>query len=556
MSYLVLARRWRPRRFEDLVGQPHVGKTILNGLRQGRIAHAYLFSGPRGVGKTTAARLVAHALNCLQPDNGEPCGVCEPCKAITDGRFIDVIEIDAASNTGVDDIRKLREAIRYSPIEGKVKVYIIDEVHMLSVQAFNALLKTLEEPPDHAYFCLATTEAQKIPATIISRCQRFDFRRVSVAELRGHLRNICQSDNVPFEEDALDIIARKADGSVRDSLSLLDQVLAYAGGQVMKTDVTEVVGEVRLTEYFQAIDLVRNRSTAEAFKLDELLASSGTDPQDFLLGLETYLVQLLQAMSLGIDKVDVPLEARDDMATAVELLTENDVVRLLQLTTAAEADVRRNFNPRVRVQLLLLKFAVFEQSVVLTEVLKTISGQPATSSSAYPAKERSRGNSTSETSESAPGTGTQKNKQTSMLNSHSSSERTSEPEQVNTLVFQPSNIPDIPENPLQVVQEAWKQICDKIIEKYNSRGRMIFHEGYPVEYINGRLKINLTGKAILETARALHAPISQEIQLYIGLSTVEFQIGELPDQEGKQTVPDSDPAVQKLVERWNSKVIN
>lgn len=554
----MLARRWRPRRFEDLVGQPHVGKTILNGLRQGRMAHAYLFSGPRGVGKTTAARLVAHALNCLDPQNAEPCGKCDACKAITDGRFIDVIEIDAASNTGVDDIRKLREGIRYSPIEGKTKVYIVDEVHMLSSGAFNALLKTLEEPPDHAYFCLATTESQKIPATIISRCQRFDFRRVSVAELRGHLRNICESDSVQFEEEALDIIARKADGSVRDSLSLLDQVLAYAGGQVMKADATEVIGEVRLAEYFQAIDLVRSRSTAEAFKLDESLASSGTDPQDFLLGLESYLIQLLQAMSLGIEKVDIPQEARKDMNLAVDLLSENDVVRLLQLATSAEADVRRNFNPRVRVQLLLLKFAVFEQSVVLTEILKNLSG-PSVNSQASLVRQMPAGNSSHEVAGKSNSAGNPQPKQKIMPNSQSSSAHSASPStpvQSAPPVNQTPNLPDVPDNPLQVAQNAWKQICDKIIEKYNSRGRMIFHEGYPVEYVSGRLKINLTGKAILETARALQMPLSQEIQSFIGQATIEFQIGKLPERGDKQPIPDSDPAVKKLVERWNSKVIN
>jgi len=551
----VLARRWRPRRFEDLVGQPHVGKTILNGLRQGRMAHAYLFSGPRGVGKTTAARLVAHALNCLDPQNAEPCGKCDSCVAITDGRFIDVIEIDAASNTGVDDIRKLREGIRYSPIEGKTKVYIIDEVHMLSSGAFNALLKTLEEPPDHAYFCLATTESQKIPATIISRCQRFDFRRVSVAELRGHLRHICESDNVQFEEEALDIIARKADGSVRDSLSLLDQVLAYAGGQVMKADATEVIGEVRLAEYFQAIDLVRSRSTAEAFKLDESLASSGTDSQDFLLGLESYLVQLLQAMSLGIDKVDIPQEARDDMQLAVDLLSENDVVRLLQLATTAEADVRRNFSPRVRVQLLLLKFAAFEQSVVLTDLLKNLSSQ-SINSNAAPVKQSTSGNPSQGTAGRVTGSVNPQPKQKSMLNSPSSSARPASPAQSVPPVNQTVDMPDVPDNPLQVVQDAWKQVCDKIIEKYNSRGRMIFHEGFPVEYVSGRLKINLTGKSILETARALQMPLLQEIQLFIGQATIEFQIGKLPERGDKQPIPDSDPAVKKLVERWNSKVIN
>jgi len=227
MSYLVLARRWRPDRFADLVGQPHVVRTLLNGLRQGRVAHAYLFSGLRGVGKTTTARLVARAINCSSLKDGEPCGDCAPCRAISEGHFIDVIEIDAASNRGIDEIRQLRDSVRYAPIEGRSKVYIIDEVHMLTQEAFNALLKTLEEPPEHAYFCLATTAPQKVPATILSRCQRFDFRRVPAPEIRDHLEKICTKEEIEYEPEAFDLIARKADGSIRDSLSLLDQFFFF-----------------------------------------------------------------------------------------------------------------------------------------------------------------------------------------------------------------------------------------------------------------------------------------------------------------------------------------
>jgi len=539
MSYLVLARRWRPKRFDELVGQPHVAKTLLNGLRQGRIAHAYLFTGPRGVGKTTTARLVARALNCHNPDKGESCGKCEPCIAISEGRFIDAIEIDAASNTGVDDIRGLREGIRYAPIEGKVKIYVIDEAHMLSISAFNALLKTLEEPPAHAYFCLATTEPQKLPATIISRCQRFDFRRISDTELRNHIRMICEKDNIEFDEEALDTIARKADGSVRDSLSLLDQVIAFTGGNVFKQDTIEVVGEVRLDQFYKAVGLVNSGSTADAFRLDDTLASTGTDPHDYILGLERYLVHLIQAKTSGIEKVDIPIEAHDDFEQALEQLSEGDLVRLLQLTTTAETDLRRNYSPRVRLQLLMLRFATFERSLVLSDLLKQVSGTvPIT-------QQRASGQSTTAEHQRISGKVEAK---TSVLISPTSLKSKSATDigknvQITT-----------PDNPLQVAQNAWKSVCSKIAEQHNSRGRMMEYGGYPVEYSNGRLKIHFSSTTLLETARGCQQILLKEMQAILGPVSLNLQVGELPTKPD-DAVSDSDPAVQLLSDRLGAQVI-
>ena len=244
MSYMAIARKWRPTTFEEIAGQTHVTRTLQNAIKLDRIHHAFLFAGPRGVGKTTAARALARSLNCVQGPTAEPCGECESCLEILAGNSPDVIEIDGASNNSVEDIRDLRESVRYLPVRGRKKVYIIDEVHMLSKGAFNALLKTLEEPPEHVVFLFATTEPQRIPDTILSRVQRFEFKRIPMTVVVKHLRKICDADQIEISDDGLRLIARAGEGSMRDSQSLLDQVISFSGTTISNTQVTEALGLV------------------------------------------------------------------------------------------------------------------------------------------------------------------------------------------------------------------------------------------------------------------------------------------------------------------------
>ena len=245
MTYRALYRVWRSQSFADLVGQEHVTRTLKNALKEKRFSHAYLFSGPRGTGKTSTAKIFAKAVNCLEGPAPEPCNRCEPCRRIAEGSLMDVVEIDAASNRGVDEIRDLRDKVKFAPTEVRYKVYIVDEVHMLTTEAFNALLKTLEEPPDHVIFILATTEPHKLPQTIRSRCQHFPFHRISFREIVRHLHRICDAQSVEVDEAALATIARAADGGMRDALSLLDQVLAYADGRVEESTVLAVTADSR-----------------------------------------------------------------------------------------------------------------------------------------------------------------------------------------------------------------------------------------------------------------------------------------------------------------------
>ena len=271
MDYQVSARKYRPGTFDDVIGQPHVVQTLMNAVSTKRVAHAYLFSGTRGVGKTTVARIFAKALNCAQGPTSHPCDTCENCREIALGNSVDVIEIDGASNTSVDDVREIRENVKFAPFRGHFRVYIIDEVHMLSTAAFNALLKTLEEPPEHVKFIFATTETRKIPITVLSRCQRFDLRRVDLQTLVKHLKDISQKEKVDLEEKAAYLLARMADGSVRDALSLLDQAIVLAEGSVREAHVQAMLGFADRAKVWELLDVLLQGRIDEALECAKLL---------------------------------------------------------------------------------------------------------------------------------------------------------------------------------------------------------------------------------------------------------------------------------------------
>jgi len=277
MEYQALYRRWRPRSFADFVGQSHVVTTLVHALESDRVAHAYLFTGPRGTGKTSTAKILAKALNCTQPQGIEPCDHCLNCTRINEGTFLDVIEIDAASNRGIDEIRDLREKVKFAPGEGKFKIYIIDEVHMLTTEAFNALLKTLEEPPQFVVFILATTEVHKLPLTIISRCQRFDFKRFTVEEIYGRLAEVVAAEGIPAEKEALTLVAQYAEGGMRDALSILEQSLAHCREKLLEADVRAILGLIDREEINKLATAIQERNTQAALAILADVSQNGKD---------------------------------------------------------------------------------------------------------------------------------------------------------------------------------------------------------------------------------------------------------------------------------------
>ncbi len=358
MSYTALYRKFRPTNFDDVKGQDHIVTTLQNQIKAGRVGHAFLFTGTRGTGKTTSAQILAKAVNCEAPVNGNPCGECAMCRSIAAGTSMNVIEIDAASNNGVDNIREIVEEVRYSPTEGKYKVYIIDEVHMLSAGAFNALLKTLEEPPSYVIFILATTEVHKIPITILSRCQRYDFRRITVDEIAGRLKELTTAENLSVEDRALRYIATAADGSMRDAISLLDQCVAFYLGETLTYDkVLEVLGTVDVAIFGRFMSYIREGNVTDCLKLLDEIVARGRELTQFTVDFAWYLRNLLLAGASEelIDTMEIPTDYREEFLKEVHANESERLVRFIRIFSDLTNQIRYASQKRVLVEVALIK---------------------------------------------------------------------------------------------------------------------------------------------------------------------------------------------------------
>ncbi len=371
MAYLVLARKWRPQTFTDLLGQEHVSRTLANAIRSGRIHHAFLFTGARGVGKTSAARILAKALNCEQGLSDHPCGSCVSCQEITAGQGLDVIEIDGASNTGVDDVRELRDNIRYLPSRSRYKIFIIDEVHMLSTSAFNALLKTLEEPPPHAKFIFATTEPHKIPVTILSRCQRFDFRKIPLQRVAGKLREIADAEGLTVSEQSLGLIARHGEGSMRDALSTLDQVIAFCGEQVQDDDVQALLGMVDRRLLLDTVTAIVERDARRVLDAVRRVDQLGVGSRQFA----QELVELFRALVI-CRVADEPGELLDlvgdelhELQALAGTATLEDLQRMVTLLLKLQIELVNSPYPLLSLEMALVRLANLPASEDLGKLL-------------------------------------------------------------------------------------------------------------------------------------------------------------------------------------------
>ncbi len=378
-AYIVSSLKYRPQTFEDVVGQEHVSRTLRNALLRQRLANGYIFTGPRGVGKTTSARILAKAINCENPQDGNPCNVCNHCVEITGGRSMDVFEVDGASTRGIDAIRELREVVKYPPTNSKYRVYIIDEVHMLTKEAFNALLKTLEEPPPHVLFIFATTEPQKVPLTILSRCQRYDFRMISTETMVARLKMISDKEGIAITEEGLALIARKAAGSLRDSLSLLDQVSAFAEDEASIELVRRVLGVLDASIYFELMQNIASQSAENLLNQSNLLFARGISISEFLHGFSEHLRNLLIVKVAGItDYLDVSDADSKALQEQSGYLEERDLLRMQNIVLETIREQRFVSNQLVSVELMLLKLARSTRALDLDAILTGKSSRPST----------------------------------------------------------------------------------------------------------------------------------------------------------------------------------
>jgi len=395
MGYKVIARKWRPQTFCEVVGQQHVTRTLENALTSNRVAHAYIFSGARGVGKTTTARILAKALNCKNGPTAEPCNQCDPCKEITAGTALDVIEIDAASNRGIDQIRELRDMVQFAAIGGRHKVVILDEAHQLTTEASNALLKTLEEPPDKVIFVMATTRPEDLVDTIRSRSQHFHFRALSFQEISDALRNIAKHEKLQIEEGALAVIARAAEGSLRDSLSLLEQAMAYCGDKITDAAVRELLGVVSEELLDELVAAIQAQSAERALALAHRLIEQGQNMQHFCREAIRHFRNLLVARACGADSplIAAPPDERPRLAKSAAQFSEEDLTRFFEILLATENDLRRQPDPRLHLEMGLLRLVNAARLAPLEELMAELNGEaprrPAGNVGTAPAAPRS-----------------------------------------------------------------------------------------------------------------------------------------------------------------------
>ncbi len=547
MSYLVLSRKYRPQQFQEIVGQSHVTKTLQNALLLDRLSHAYILSGPRGVGKTTTARILAKALNCLEGTKSEPCGVCGICNEITEGRSLDVLEIDGATYRGIDKIRDdLQDYLRHPPMKTLYKVVIIDEVHMLTKEAFNALLKTLEEPPPNVVFIFATTQPNKVPPTILSRCQRFDFKRILSLEITKSLSEIMKKEKIDIDEDSLLLIAKKADGGMRDALSLLDQVISFTDGNVNYSSVRSILSVVDEEIFFSITDLAMTGNSLKGLEIVDELMSQGYDPETLITGLLEHLRSLLiVTVTNSADLIETTKDIKKLYLAQKDRFAQSELHRISKLTEDALLSIPRSSMTRMIFESLLLKISNMDKSVEIESLLngmgytvEAIDSENEKKSSSIKDKSKSASNSDSEKAVAAAA------EEVSNKNSASIT--------------------------LEELKEKWDSIIFEISKTRNNLGNAL--QKSHLTGLNGNyLELSFDSDdqyqkgAVDHNSEYIRNYLKENIGIDIMLKTVSGEFNSVKKdsaaeiiEDEKETISEEDmlkhPTVEKIIEKFNGKL--
>jgi len=550
MSYQVLSLKLRPQRFDEVVGQTHVTRTLQNAIGLDRVAHGYIFSGPRGVGKTTTARILAKVLNCKNPKDNNPCGTCVNCTEITQGSNLDVQELDGASNRGIDEMRDLREAVKYPPNNSKYRIYIIDEVHMLTREAFNALLKTLEEPPPHVIFIMATTDAHKVPATILSRTQRFDFKHISINDISEYLKQILESENIKYDTDGIRLIAQKADGSLRDSLSLLDQTIAYASDALDVETIRDVLGIIKENVFLNIIQTIEKRDHKEVIHQLSQLIDAGYAIPDFISGFNEFLRNCMIQKTGESAKLNLSENSLNWLQTGCRFSTA-DFLRMLDLSLQFESKLRFLQQPQISLEALFIKLSMMDASVDIASIL---SGEvPKTISVKKP--ESQKPSITTENPDSPL-------VQTEPMESPQPTENNPVTEKLTTptppVVSEP--VPQQVRNlTLEDFNNSWTEIIEGLEEKnskiahFLEEAKLSSFDGKQllIELVNGhRFHLKTLEKDAEQIASVINDKLNQKIR-------IKFHIQENNEEKPEKKKPESaeHPLFMKVLETFEGEII-
>ena len=549
MSYQVLSLKLRPQRFDEVVGQTHVTRTLQNAIGLDRVAHGYIFSGPRGVGKTTTARILAKVLNCKNPKDNNPCGTCVNCTEITQGSNLDVQELDGASNRGIDEMRDLREAVKYPPNNSKYRIYIIDEVHMLTREAFNALLKTLEEPPLHVIFIMATTDAHKVPATILSRTQRFDFKHISINDISEYLKQILESENIKYDTDGIRLIAQKADGSLRDSLSLLDQTIAYASDGLDVETIRDVLGIIKENVFLNIIQTIEKRDHKEVIHQLSQLIDAGYAISDFISGFNEFLRNCMIQKTGESAKLNLSENSLNWLQSGCWFSTA-DFLRMLDLSLQFESKLRFLQQPKISLEALFIKLSMMDSSVDIASILsgevpKTISvKKPEPKKSTIPTE-----NSISSPVQTEPIDSpqpTENNPVTEKLTTPPPAVSEPVPQQVRNLTLEDFN-------------NSWTEIIEELEEKnskiahFIEEAKLSSFDGKQllIELVNGhRFHLKTLEKDAEQIASVINDKLNQKIR-------IKFHIQENNEEKPEKKKPESaeHPLFMKVLETFEGEII-